>query len=192
MSRCNNIIGCIEAQFHEPTKHADESTLVGRLEANDQKFDLCHRLVWSVDLYPFIFLLNSGQRLDTDRPIEIDLFGRSERLVWATKQSSDRPTKNIRHVDQYPFIFLLNSGQRLDTDRPIEIDSFGRSERLVWATKQSSDRPTKNIRHVKYFDQKPQRPVDLSATLDAQESILVVGSQENIWSASGTVISESQ
>ena len=91
----------LKAQFHKPTKHADESTFVGRLEANNQKFDLCHRLVWSADQYPFIFLLNCGQRLDTDGPIEIDLFGRSERLVWATKQSSDRPTKSIRHVKYF-------------------------------------------------------------------------------------------
>ena len=128
----------LKAWFHEPAKHANES----RLEANDQKCDLCHRLVWSANQYPFIFPLNFGQQLDTDRPIESDLFCRSERLVRATKQSSDRSTKHIRHV--------------------------------------------------KYFGQKPQPRVDLSATLDAQESILVVGSQENIWSASGTVISESQ
>ena len=51
--------------------------------------------------YPFIFPLNCGQRLNTDRPIEIDLFGRSERLAWATKQSSDRPTNNIRHVKYF-------------------------------------------------------------------------------------------
>ena len=87
-----------KGQFHKPTKHADESTLVGYLEANDQKFGLCHRLVLSADQYPFIFPLNCGQRLDTDRPTEIDLFGRSERLVWATKQSTHRPTNNIRHV----------------------------------------------------------------------------------------------
>ena len=37
----------------------------------------------------------------TDRPIEIDLFGQSERLVWTTKQSSDQPTNNIRHVKYF-------------------------------------------------------------------------------------------
>ena len=68
----------LKARFHEPTKHAGESTLVGRLEANDQKFDLCHRLVWSADQYPFIFLLNCGTRLDTDRPNEIYLVGQKD------------------------------------------------------------------------------------------------------------------
>ena len=91
----------LKGQFHEPTKHADESTLVSRLEANNQKFGLCHRLVSSAEQYPFIFPLNCGQRLDTDRPIEIDLFGRSDRLVWATKQSSHRPTNKIRHVKYF-------------------------------------------------------------------------------------------
>ena len=38
-----------------------------------------------------------------------------------------------------------------------------------------------------------RRPVDSSATLDAQESILVIRSpRKHIWSARGTVISESQ
>ena len=50
----------------------------------------------------------------------------------------------------------------------------------------------KKKKNVNYFAQKSRRPVELSATLDAQESILVMGSQENIWSACGTVISESQ
>ena len=71
------------------------------LEANDQKFGLCQRLVSSADQYPFIFPLNCGQRLDTDRQIEINLFGRSEQLVWTSKQSSDRPTKIIRHVKYF-------------------------------------------------------------------------------------------
>ena len=31
--------------FHETTKHANESTLVVRLEANDQNIGLSHRLV---------------------------------------------------------------------------------------------------------------------------------------------------
>ena len=90
------------------------------------------------------------------------------------------------------FIFPLYCGQQLVTDRPIEIDLFGRSQRLVWTTKQSSNRPTNNIRHVKYFAKKFRPPVDSSAALDTQESILLVGSEENIWSARGTVISESQ
>ena len=34
----------LKARFHKLTKHADKSTLVG-LEANNQKFGLCHRLV---------------------------------------------------------------------------------------------------------------------------------------------------
>ena len=91
----------LKARFHETTKPVDETTLIGRLEANDQKFDLCHRLVSLADQYTFIFPLKCGQQLDTDRPIEIDLFGRSERLVWATKQSSDRPTNNIRYVKYF-------------------------------------------------------------------------------------------
>ena len=91
----------VKGRFHELTKPADESTLVGRLEANDQRFGLCHRLVSLADQYPFIFPLNCGQRLDTDRPIEIDLFGLSERLVWTTKQSSHRLTKNIRYVKYF-------------------------------------------------------------------------------------------
>ena len=62
---------------------------------------LAHSFHISTDQYPFIFPLNWGQRLDTDRPIEIDLFGRSERLVWTTEQSSDRPTNNIRHVKYF-------------------------------------------------------------------------------------------
>ena len=39
---CQQTLPCYpdKARFHEPTKHADESTLVGRLEANDQKFGL--------------------------------------------------------------------------------------------------------------------------------------------------------
>ena len=36
--------------------------------------------------------------LDTDRLVEIDIFGRSERFVWPTKYASNRPMKNIRHV----------------------------------------------------------------------------------------------
>ena len=40
---------------------------------NDQKFDLCHRLVSSADQYPFIFALNCGQQPVNDRPIEIYL-----------------------------------------------------------------------------------------------------------------------
>ena len=40
------------------------------------------RFNWSADQDPFIFPLNCGQRLDTDRPIEIDTFGWSEQLVW--------------------------------------------------------------------------------------------------------------
>ena len=78
------MIRYFKARFHKPTKPVDESTLVGRLEANDQKFVLCDGLVSSADQYPLIFPLNCGQRLDTDRPIEIDLFGRSERLVRTT------------------------------------------------------------------------------------------------------------
>ena len=90
------------------------------------------------------------------------------------------------------FIFPLYCGQQLVADRPIEVDLFGRSQRLVWMTKQSSNRPTNNVRHVKYFGKKSRRSVDSSAALDTQESILFVRSQENIWSACGTVISESQ
>ena len=41
----------------------------------------------------FIFPLYCGQRLVTDRPIEIDLFGQSQRLVWTTKQSSNPPVQ---------------------------------------------------------------------------------------------------
>ena len=33
----------LKGRFHEPTKHADESTLVSCLEANDQKFGLSQR-----------------------------------------------------------------------------------------------------------------------------------------------------
>ena len=73
-------------------------------------------------------------------------------------------------------VFQLYCHQRPITEKTIEIVIFGRSQRLVWTTKQSSNRPTNNIRHVKYFAQKSRRPVDTSATLDAQESILVVGS----------------
>ena len=80
---------------------AKESTLVGRLKANDQKFGLCQRFVSSADQYPFIFTLYYGQRPVNDRPVEIDLFGRSKRLVLTTKQSSDRPSKNIRHVKYF-------------------------------------------------------------------------------------------
>ena len=89
-------------------------------------------------------------------------------------------------------VFPLYCHQQPNSGRPIEIYIFGLSEQLVWTTKWSSGQPTNNIRHVKYFAKKSRRPVDSSATLDAQESNLVVGSQENIWSASGTVISEYQ
>ena len=119
-----------KARFHEPTKPVDGSTLVVRLEAKDEKFGLRHRWVSSTNQKCLVVPLYYGQRPVNDRPIDIDLFGRSERLVWATKWSSDRLTKNIRHV--------------------------------------------------KYFAQKSRLPVDSSATLDAQKSVLVVGSQENI------------
>ena len=69
------------------------------------------------DQYPFIFPLNCGQRLDTDRPIEIDLIGRSEKLVWTTKQSSDRPTKNIGHV-QY---FAQKSRRAIDSSITLDV-----------------------------------------------------------------------
>ena len=55
----------------------------------------------SDDQYSFIFPLNCGQQPDIVIPIEIDLFGRLERLEWMTKQSSDRPTNNIRHVKYF-------------------------------------------------------------------------------------------
>ena len=91
----------LKGRFHETTKHADESTFGRPPRANVQKLGLCHRLVLSDDQYPFIFPLNCGQRPDIVRPIEIDLFGRLERLEWTTKQSSDRPTKKIRHVKYF-------------------------------------------------------------------------------------------
>ena len=55
----------------------------------------------SDDQYPFIFPLNCGQQPGMVRPIEIDLFGWLERLEWTTKQSSDRPTNNVRHVKYF-------------------------------------------------------------------------------------------
>ena len=102
----------IKARFHEPTKHAEESTLVGRLEANNQKFGLCQRLVSSADQYPFIFPLNCGQWLDTDRPV-----GRSNKLVWVTKQSSHRPINKIRHVKY----FAQKSRRPIDSSFTLEV-----------------------------------------------------------------------
>ena len=39
-----------------------------------------------------VFPLYCAHRLDTERLIEIDIFGRSERLVWPTNLASNRPT----------------------------------------------------------------------------------------------------
>ena len=64
-----------KGQFHRSTKHADERQNM----ADDQK-----KLIGGSKLQ-FIFALYCGQRLDTDRSIEIDIFGWSERLVWPTK-----------------------------------------------------------------------------------------------------------
>ena len=91
----------LKAPFHEATKPAYESTLVVRLEAKDEKFGLCHRCVSSTNQKCLVVPLYYGQRPVNDRPIEIDLFVWSERLVWTTKQSSERPTKNIRHVKYF-------------------------------------------------------------------------------------------
>ena len=58
-------------------------------------------LLSPADLISFIFPLYCGQRPVHVRPIEIDVFGRSERLVCMTKQPSDRPTNNIKHVKYF-------------------------------------------------------------------------------------------
>ena len=42
--------------------------------------------------------LYCAHRLDTERLVEIDIFGRSERFDWPTNKASNRPTKNIRLV----------------------------------------------------------------------------------------------
>ena len=75
-----------------------------------------------------VFPLYCHQRPITERPIEIIIFGRSEQLVWTTKQSSDRPTNNIRHVKY----FAQKPRRPIDSSFTLDVRGtyFGRQQQL--------------------------------------------------------------
>ena len=84
----------------------------------------------------------------------------------------------------------MNYGQRQVSDQQNGSAEFHPQCQFLMANESSLRRLTNKIKHVKYFGPRPWRFIDWPSTLDAQESVLVVGNNKkhlvspwncNIW-----------